>query len=293
MTAPHDKLEWTTLAWGGWRMRIPADWRPLDIEGGTTRGRMVLGDGNSPVLGITWSRSTTKGRVTSDECRVTSKGKEGWSKLRVASLSPRVGSDASIEVRYSKFVTRDVSRNARLRAIFDKALHSLAASPPNEPIDWSVFQTSFRVPARFDVVSRRFHPGHMAMLFRSPDAERLVLRQAYPRQAALARRDLAGWLRAEPFGPQKRRFYPAGPAAPWSVESFGLRLEGLVRRGRRRLPAPLGWVAPRWSVQAIVEDARLDRLLLAECDCRQERGDELVSECIGDMNRTTLASNRS
>jgi hypothetical protein len=170
----------------------------------------------------------------------------------------------------------------------DEVLNALAASPPNEPIDWSVFQTSFRVPARFDVVSRRLHPGHMAMLFRASGGERLVLRQAYPRQAALARRDLAGWLRSEPFGMQKRRFYPAGPAAAWSVESSGQRLEGLIRRGPRRLPAPLGWVAPRWSVQAIVEDARLDRLLLAECDSRREIGDEVVSQCIGQMNRTTL-----
>jgi hypothetical protein len=288
VTATLDKLEWTTLAWGGWRMQVPGEWRPLEIEGGTARGRMVLGDGGTAVLALVWSRATKKRHVSSDESRVTSKDKGGWSKLRVAPLPSIEGADGGIEIRYSRFITRDKTQDARRASVCDKALHSLGTSPPGDPIDWSVFQTSFRVPARFDVVSRRFLPGHMAMLFRSPEGERLVLRQAYPRQAALARRDLAGWLRSEPFGVQKRRFYPIGPAEPWSVESVGGRLDGLIRRGRRRLPAPLGWVAPRWSVGVIVEDPRLDRLLLAECESRQEQGEELVAQCLSEMNLGTV-----
>jgi hypothetical protein len=69
-----------------------------------------------------------------------------------------------------------------------------------------------------------------------------------------------------------------------AVESFGQELTGLIRFGRRKLAAPLGWAAPRWTVQAIVEDPRLDRLLLAECDTRRQVDDELAAEAIAGMN---------
>lgn len=47
-------LQW--LAWAGWTLRIPRDWRPLRIEGSADDGTMVLGSGREVLARLRWHR---------------------------------------------------------------------------------------------------------------------------------------------------------------------------------------------------------------------------------------------
>ena len=55
-TAPIRLPDETDLSWCGWSLPVPADWRPLKIEGGWERGAMMVGDADGPVFKILWWR---------------------------------------------------------------------------------------------------------------------------------------------------------------------------------------------------------------------------------------------
>lgn len=307
---------WSTLAWAGWMIRIPPEWRPLEIRGGFDSGKMVIGDAASPILQLKWSRP---GRFDPDKwarrrnrARDDAQGGRAFASAtgQVKAGVPAPGGFAVLDWRPQARAARKLiraiwagwskmagllveavvfaqDRPSVLRQANGRVLPSLVASAPDAPAGWAVFEASFRTPPGFDVVGRRFQPGSMAMMF-AAKGQHLMLRQAYPRAAALARRDLAGWLRAEPFGPQRRLFYPGGEPQAWTVESFGQQLAGLIRTGRRRLPVPLGWAGRRYTVQAVVQDDRLDRLLLAEHSSARDVGDGVVSDAISQMNWALL-----
>jgi hypothetical protein len=290
----------TVLAWARWRVNIPPDWRPIEILGGLEKGKVFVGDADSPVLQIKWSR--TRDAFNPDRWIARRAGRkvaqgaaapapEGFRVLdwqpeaktarkRTRSIwagwSKRAG--LLIEAVVFALDRPSVARRARV-----EVLPSLTATPPDEPAGWAVFETSFRTPPGFDCVRRNLRPGSMALLF-VKRSDRLMLRQAYPREAALGRRDLAGWLRAEPFGQLRRKFYPAEDPQPWTVESGGRTLKGLIRRGRRKLPWPLGWPGRLFTVQAVVQDEQLDRLLLAEHSSRRDAGDAVVRDALAGMN---------
>lgn len=307
MPAPSGRADWITLAWAGWSMRVPPDWRPIEINHAAGRGSMLVGDSTSAIVQVKWSVLAAGARDGFDPKR--------WAQRRVGRLPPAGGQKAGVPspagmvvLAWSpaesgpKGVTRSIwhgwSKSAGLlieavvysadrpelgAMVRGEVLSSLSTRAAGDPTDWSVFDVSFRTPARFDLAERRLSPGHMAMLFAGPRQERLLLRQVYPTAAALARRDLAGWLRSEIF-PQRRRFYPRGDGEPLSADCFGQRLVGLIRRGLTRYPWPFGWVGSRHTVQAAVEDPRLDRLLLVEHECRGKASDETAADAVAAMN---------
>src|SRR5258708_5166859 len=55
-----DSSSTTTLAWAGWKMIIPSDWRPLRIEGLWEKGTMMVGDSAAAVFQIKWWRPQMK-----------------------------------------------------------------------------------------------------------------------------------------------------------------------------------------------------------------------------------------
>ncbi len=336
------------LAWGGWRMRIPADWRALKIEGGRQRGALMLGDGDRPVAQVKWSRTGggpgrpfdprqwLARRLGSDRAKAIQPGKgpapAGFEVLAWLSRSkvlpagrgrPAPPAGASWSLWYGlarsagllvEVVIYSQDRPTLLATMSRQVLPSLRATGPQQPTDWAVFQAGFRTPTGFDVQARQLTPGHMCLLFEAPAGadrlaasmsrapagrrrallarfrgrQRLLLRQVYPAGLALGRKDLPAWLRGGPF-PERRRFYPAGQPETWSAESFGRTLAGLIRRGQKRLPWPLGWASRLFSVAAAVRDADLDRLLLAEHDSPLGASEQVVAEAIAAMNWATWA----
>lgn len=51
-----DRPGWSLLAWAGWSVSIPEDWRPLAIEGLWDEGALVVGDVSRPLFSVRWSR---------------------------------------------------------------------------------------------------------------------------------------------------------------------------------------------------------------------------------------------
>jgi hypothetical protein len=95
---------------------------------------------------------------------------------------------------------------------------------------------------------------------------------------AVARRALEGWLDAPPFAERRR------PPAAWPEKLVMDGMEGLLRRGWRRLPSPLGWCNPRHSTAIAAVDRELDRLIIVEHQTRREKDDGIARWCAGAMN---------
>ena len=273
------------LAWAGWQMRVPSDWRPLSVSGGAAQGAMMLGDASRPLMRIKWARPSGR-RFDA----------ERWIRRRVRSAAGKHAgvepTDASPDFRPGAFARAAGGRKTRRRLWYGYApragialelvisaeagggrpvrmdrgmLASLRASGPDEPTCWAVFDASFVAPPPFVYRASRLHLGDIALCLTAGGGRRLLMRQVYPAKLALSRRELARWLQYPPFK-EHRKVRPAGEPERWTVQSFGRALEGLLRKCPKRLPAPLGACGPRWSVSGVLVDDRMDRLLLVEHD---------------------------
>ena len=80
----------TTIAWAGWRVRVPEDWRPLKLEGGWAKGSLMLGREGSPFVLIKWWRPEQK-----------SFDAERWMKRRFKSLGALPEPDAPAPTGFS------------------------------------------------------------------------------------------------------------------------------------------------------------------------------------------------
>jgi len=299
------------LAWCGWRMRIPSDWRPLVVTGAHAAGLMVLGDAEQALVQVKWSHLRLPATTAPDrwvrrrirrvagrraEAQPAPAG-EGFAAALAAShkrrgeqrdvwcaLAPEAGLAVELTVRGS------IPRRHRSR-LEGRVLPSLAADPPEQPTRWAVFQTAFLSPPGFLLRAFRLNLGDIALLLTAGGGRRLLLRQVYPAALALSRRKLPAWLGDHPFR-QFRRARPDGEAAPWTAESFARRLEGALQTGVKALPWPLGFVAPRRFVAAGAVDDRLERLLLMEYDGPGDVPAGVAAETIGLMNCAALAETR-
>lgn len=159
------------------------------------------------------------------------------------------------------------------RAVESWILPSLGTSKREAPTQWAVFGASFESPPGFAIQSHRLHLGDLALVLESRDGRRLLLRQIYPADIALKRRTEDRWLTVSIFKEYRKYRTTRDPRA-WEFESGGKRFKGMKREGRKRLPFPLGGVAPRVTVGAIVRDEVLGRLLVAEHDTPEREPDE-------------------
>jgi hypothetical protein len=106
-----------------------------------------------------------------------------------------------------------------------------------------------------------------------------VIRQLYPAGLAASRRTLDRWLEVPPFLDRRRVWKPGREA--WRCRAG---VEGIRRCGWRRLPAPLGRVAPRYTTAIAAVDEGLDRLLIAEHQAREQNGADAAEWTVGRMN---------
>jgi hypothetical protein len=304
LTISHSHRDWIHIAWAGWQMRAPSDWRPLDIRGDSKQGVMILGDAQHPCLQVHWWRRTKKQldatrwvrkrfRLSGSAVESARGGPtpqdfqclawiEGSGTGKRKARSAWCGYDARAGLLLELVTGGNVSAKTAKR-ISRRVIPSLKASPADHPTRWAVFNSSFEIPAEFLLRERRLALGDIALGFSARRGRRLVVRQVYPSELALKRREMPKWLDASPFK-EKRRFRAAGSAEAWSTESGGRTLKGYRRGGWKRLPFPLGWCAARWCASTVVQDRELDRLLLAEYDAPSETGDGPLSQAIAGMN---------
>lgn len=294
------------LAWMGWQMRVPADWRPLRIEGDWTRGYVIAGDASEPVLQVKWWRPGRE-RFDADRwitrrlkaLRLRRGGAGGPTEPRGFTSTAWVPEDPLLESKrnllrmwygYAELaglvievaVSEDAPKKAK-REVWAKSLPSMTAYDAGGLTRWAVFGGSFESPAGYRLTGKKLLLGDLAVWLRAKDGSQLTLRQVYPYQLAIGRRKLERWMDVRPYK-ERRRYRSTDIAQVWRTRSFGRTLVGMKRIGQKRLPAPLGFCSPRRTMAVAVHDADLDRLLLAEHESPHEPDEQLLAAAIGRMN---------
>jgi hypothetical protein len=296
----------------GWLVRVPANWRPLDIEGDWKRGRMMVGDSESAIFQISWRRPRWK-RFKPERWvrRALKRSVVKESDPQSGPSSPDARCIAWIPGEmgqgFGKTVWYGYSEKVRLlleivvggpvemkqrRPVAKKVIPSLEVFGPGDPTQWIVFDVGFELPPGFRCTERKLGLGDMALRFDTRGGKRLVVRQVYPAELALSRRKIERWLVNRPFKEQ-RRFRKLEDPRPWTVDSFGRTLEGMIVRGRKRLAFPFGRIRPRFSSAAAVRDPDLDRILMVEYDQPADDGEALIRRLLGRMNRPALEKGES
>ena len=296
--------EYIWLAWAGWMMKIPPKWRPLKIEDKPGSGKMILGDSSQAVAQIKWSNSAGRNfdadrwlrqRIKAVACDATTVENEpaledfekaawlseaGTSKTGQRSLWYGYAPKAMLllEIVINGEIDEKTQQIFRFRV-----LPSLRICDSKLVTKWAFFDVSFESPAGFTLKTKRLNVGDMALELTNRKVGRLLVRQVYPASLALKRRKLEKWVRSYPRK-EHRRYKPLNEAEKWEVESFERNIDGLICRGQKRLPFPLGFCAPRFTISAISHDAGLDRLLIAEYDGKKPEADNVVSDIISRMN---------
>ena len=295
------------MAWMGWQMRVPPEWRPLRIADERGRGRVILGSATEPAMQIRWWRPNKKRfdarrwmqrRLRS--LKVRDAGPEGpapsgfsetaWAaepesggrKLLRAWYGYAPEADLVLEVT----VNLEAPKRTR-RIVTSQVVPSLAVYEKDGITRWSVFGASFESPAGFRLLDKRLALGDLVLRFRGKDRSCLMLRQVYPAETALARRKIERWIEMWPFK-EHRRYKTAELKEVWRARSYGRTLEGIKQPGRKRLPFPLGSCGPRATLSVAVVDTELDRLLVAEHDAPDGADEEMLATAIARMNWAIL-----
>ena len=297
------KPEPVPLAWCGWEMRIPAEWRPLDIKGEWERGHMMVGDAEQAIFQVKWWRPKGKrfdaqvwlaARVKKWSVEAVSKGPRPQSFSLSAFLGDvpsKGGGSRAIWYGYSsvanlvlEIAVNKAAGGKAEKTTLKKVLPSLRAVRRDSATRWAIYDVGFVAPRGYTIRDWKLYSGDITLRFENREKKsRLILRQVYPAGTALERRELNRWLRRFPFK-EHRRYRPEAPNDAWSVEFGPRRWKGVKRRGRKQLAFPLNWVGRRRSVAGGVTDPELDRLLLAECDSKSEDGEEVARTAIRQMN---------
>jgi hypothetical protein len=293
----------TWLAWDGWRMRVPEEWRPLRIRKEDGVGRIMLGDQAQAVMRIRWWRPEQRrfnAEAWLEERMLALTGDAGtqapepWGNdfdraVYLPDLEAADGVRSSIWYGYSdqadtalELMINGFAGEDALRRIRDVTLPSLGMTPAGAPVLWSVFKTSFISPAEFELTEHHIHLGHVALALHR-GKERLLLRQVYPAGLALKRMNLEQWMERPPFMERRRRKW--GEVEPWSAEAPGGRLDGIQRPAVKRYPLPLRWVASRRSLAVTAHDPARNRILEAVHDAPRDPDPDLLTDAIVTMNR--------
>ena len=226
------------IAWAGWSLAAKPDWRPLRITGDWFSGTMTIGDGERSVLQVAWWRPKKRRRVAAEKrfqrwlqesslditvqhhdpddrfalsaARLDGDGHRlvwcGWSRQ----------ADLLVDLRYEP----DLPAASR-RFIQDRAVPSLDVGAIRDPLRWQVFGHGFVSPPNFRYMKSKLLAGDVNLLFHSPAGEHLMLRQVYPADLALERRELLGWTELPVFDKglhyhwnETRELAPPCPPAP-------------------------------------------------------------------------------
>jgi len=224
------------LAWAGWRLEMPADWRPLKLSGMPDKGSMIVGDAMCAIFSIHWERPRRR--------RTIGDGKAwGEQRLRRQGLHPDPAPPAArhftactwargVQSEEQKQTTywygfaepaglvlgvkvNGVLPEPMRDEVIRRVLPSLRASATDQPSTWAMHDVSFVVPGGFTLEHRHLFTGDVALAFRKGRKDRLLVRQVYPGDLALGRRTPERWLRAYPC-PHHRRLRPGrDDPEPW------------------------------------------------------------------------------
>lgn len=272
-----------SFAWQGWRLRVPASWNPVKLEGDLHKGYALLADLDGPRLGLRWSalRAT---EFTTQTLRRVIRDEAGDEAANLAKPppdpdQPKDGADGLVHLDPNP-PGRDVhvwwSASERLLEVVYHAAHrdnvlvgelipSLADVSFLKMRPWAVFDLSCSVPGEFTLMSRRLNAGDLALEF--GHGKRFVtVRQIALAALALRRMPLAKWI-VELQRERWLRYRAVGAPSPFALQSDdGRALNGLMSTLRRR--TRFAWMSrlPAQRVAVALHDPAHDRLVLVEAN---------------------------
>ncbi|MCC5843166.1 MAG: hypothetical protein JJU05_02825 [Verrucomicrobia bacterium] len=298
--APGLSRETRPLAWSGWRLRVPANWRPVKLEGTFTKGAMFIGDDVSPYLMLRWWRPLLEGQKQFDFAAwldyrfkklhaLPQKNppappgvdQSAWvkdletknNKSRTVWYGYKASAETVIEILMTSLTPSDIRKR-----IIEDVMPTLEIASKEDPITWDLFSTRFQSPPGFLLDTHHLYSGDVALRL-VKGRETLILRTVYPAGLALSRRKLPNWLDSSPF--LERRKNRNTTLEDWSSG----KIKGIQRRGWKRLPFPLGRVKPNYSTVIAAVDEERDRLLIAEHRTSGPDAPFLTQEALAHMNR--------
>jgi hypothetical protein len=271
------------LAWAGWQLQVPGDWRPLKMSGTPTKGWMIVGDAMCALFSIHWEQPGDDAITNADawvQQRLKRQGLEAdpeppaAERFSVCTWAHGVQSEEDKQTTYwygyaepAKLLVgvkvNGVLPESQRAQVTRQVLPTLRTSAVDTETVWAMHDLSFVAPPGFELAQQHLFVGDVALEFHRGRRETLLLRQVYPGDLALERRPAERWLAAYPFIEHRRLRKSSTTIVPWR---HGSRREwsGTRRSGRKRLGFPLGFIAPRWTDAVAVHDQSLGRLLIVE-----------------------------
>jgi len=270
------------FAWHGWRLRVPASWNPVALEGDFGKGHALLAESGEPRLGVRW-RSVAAKEVTAEILRRAIRDEVGDEAAGHAKALPDPDTDAdapsnhllcidpnppgrdvyvwhSVGERLVQLVYHATTRDDVLRR---EILPSLGDLSFMDTRPWAVLGLSCAVPAEMTLKAKRLNAGDLALEF--ADATRFVtVRQIALAHLALARAPLAAWLEEQQRARRQRYRADGGPANVAIETNDGRALFGIIGVMRRRRRFCWSWRVAREIVTLALHDATRDHLLLVE-----------------------------
>lgn len=292
------------LAWAGWQLQMPSEWRPLKLLGTEDKGWMIVGDSLVALFSIHWQRP--KRRTVRDghewvESRLKQQGLIADEKPPAANQFTACTWARGVQTEEDKQTTYwygyDEYANLLLGLkvngvlpqderdlITEHVLPTLRATPKNQDQVWAMHDVSFATPTGFALQERHLYTGDVGLLLKKGMRESLTVRQVYPGQLALNRRPFERWLDMPPFKQHRKLRKRGRRVEDWEPLKRS-KLKGIYRSGYKRLGFPLGFVRPRHTHAIIVFDESLNRLLIAEHQSASETDAKLVEQMIMKMNQ--------
>ena len=273
--------EWTWIAWAGWQIRVPADWRPVAIEDAPRRQCMMIGSASSPIMQVKWTRTpadatafaawlprrlrrTARGMAKSDQPPQSPETTDAaWLKGGSRSLWYGACARASILLEIVVDATAGIHE---LDLIENSIIPSLRYTAEAEPTRWAVFDVSFTTPPGFALASKRLNVGDMQIEFSGSSGKQLTLRQIYPASIALSRQPLDQWLGPQRISRTARVLRMQEGPHPWHARVNGRDVSGMRYIADHLLRFPLRALKPRHRSAAVLHDTLRDKLLCAELD---------------------------
>jgi hypothetical protein len=173
----------STLAWQGWRLRIPATWNPGYISGSFGTGMLILADLKQRQLEMNWKKIPSAGKVDFERLKTDGSSKDanlGWQPIDSAGLTPAISRgrraiDAqgrtlvmllSAETSRLLFLRFTSSDRAEVVPARETIVGQVADVSNNDPCPWEIFGFSLAVPAGFVLKHHVFAAGRATLTFR-------------------------------------------------------------------------------------------------------------------------------
>jgi len=278
-------------------MKIPKDWRPLSITGNRSKGFMMLGDSFRALMQVKWQQpeerrfdpnkwmsnivKNTRKEASQRDATPFPKGFQHtlWlpdvGKNNSKALWYGYGSEANLILE----VVLNLEGNTALASQWrNQILPTLSLTPSGTETFWAVFDVSFTTPPGFDILDKTLHIGDMALRFKNGGGSTLMMRQVYPAELALSRREMKKWLIYSPF--KDRRKYREFELNDSFETNTGM--PGMNRKGVRVYPFPLAWISPRHNYSVIVHDMNSGRLLITDYDSIDD--EQIALDALNGMN---------